>query len=93
MIRRCIAIVSALAAWSVGGLLLAGCAGFLFTTLIHPFATGGWMTSALLAFGLGASGVLIAGIGCWITYHVWTPEHDEAVVDPLLVSDDSMWLS
>ena len=56
MIRRSIAIVAALAAWSVGGLLLTGCAGFLFSAVIHPFATSGWISSALFALGLGASG-------------------------------------
>ncbi|HVF07156.1 MAG TPA: hypothetical protein VNC60_01105 [Actinomycetota bacterium] len=93
MIRRGIAIVAALAAWSVGGLLLTGCAGFLFSAVIHPFASSGWITSALLAFGLGASGMLIAGMGCWLAYRVRTPMHDEAVVEGLLVSDDAMWLS
>lgn len=93
MIRRSIAIVAALAAWSLGGLLLTGCAGFLFSAVIHPFATSGWISSALFALGLGASGVLIAAMGCWLAFGVGAPVHDEAVVDGLLVSDDAMWLS
>lgn len=93
MIRRSIAIAAALAAWSVGGLLLTGCAGFLFSAVIHPFATSGWITSALLAFALGASGVLMAGMGCWLAYRVRAPMQDEAVVDVMLVNDDAMWLA
>lgn len=85
--------MAALAAWSVGGLMLAGCAGFLFSAVIHPFASSGWITSALFAFGLGAAGVLIAGMGGWLAFRVGAPTHDGAVVDGLLVSDDAMWLS
>lgn len=93
MFRRCIAIVAALAAWAVGGILLAGCAGFLFSAVMHPFATSGWVTSAWFVLGLGAPGALIVGTGCWLASRVWSPRRDATVIDDGLVHDDAMWCS
>lgn len=88
MTRRFLAIVVAVGFWCAGGLLLSGSAGFLFSAVLHRFATDGWIMSALGALVLGGSGSLMVGIGSWLTYRVWNPSRRE-----LVVSDDGMWLA
>jgi hypothetical protein len=86
MARRLASIVTAIGCWTIGAVLLAGAAGFLFAAVVHPTGSDGWVFAALgtMVFMLAGTGAIAVG---WWLASPEIPTQREPVID-----DDAMWI-
>lgn len=85
MARRLGGIVTAIGSWSIGTLLLAGAAAFLFAASLHPTGSDGWVVAAAGTVVLALAGTGFVGIGWWLASAGFAAPR-EAGPD-----DDAMW--
>ena len=86
MARRLAGIVTAIGCWSIGAVLLAGAAGFLFAAVVHPTGSDGWVFAAAGTMVLTLAGTGSIAVGWWLA-SARIPPRRETVID-----DDDMWI-
>jgi hypothetical protein len=86
MARRLASIVTAIGCWTIGAVLLAGAAGFLFAAVVHPAGSDGWVIAAAGMMVLTLAGTGSIAVGWWLA-SPGTPTQREPAID-----DDAMWI-